>query len=168
MTRELTDSLENYLHAVSELERTRKVARVKDIAEILGVRMPSVTNALQSLGERGYINYAKNSYVTLTESGRRAAGCLTAKQRVMERFLADVLGVRPGNARRMARRMEHIIDCETNRRLIRMLEYFEGQRRSASLMNREDWLDFVRSDDDTIPALCSDWCDQIYQASQQQ
>jgi Mn-dependent DtxR family transcriptional regulator len=85
----------------------------------------------------------------------------------MERFLCDILGVRPANAHFMARRMEHVVDCETNRRLIRMLEYFEGRRRSGEAVDSSEWLEFVRSEDDGIPALCSDWCDQVYQASQQ-
>ena len=52
----LSDSLEDYLEAILELERTNKVARVKDIAEKMGVLKGSVTVALKNLAEKGYVN----------------------------------------------------------------------------------------------------------------
>jgi DtxR family Mn-dependent transcriptional regulator len=166
MSRGLTDSLEDYLHAVAQLERANRVARVKDIADLLGVRMPSVTGALRSLGQRGYINYEKNSFVTLTDVGRRAAGCLTAKKEVVERLLSDVLGVDGARARDMAGRIEHVIDCETNRRMIRLLEYFETRGASAGSLSADDWLDYIGApEDDSVPALCSDWCNRIYRGA---
>ena len=41
--KKLSSSLEDYLEAILKLEQTRRVARTKDIARVLGVKMSSVT-----------------------------------------------------------------------------------------------------------------------------
>jgi DtxR family Mn-dependent transcriptional regulator len=46
---ELTESMENYLEAILELERPHKVARAKDIADKLHIQRDSVTGALKAL-----------------------------------------------------------------------------------------------------------------------
>ncbi len=53
----LTESMENYLEAILNLEKTQKVARVKDIADKLSLQRGSVSGALKSLEEKGLINY---------------------------------------------------------------------------------------------------------------
>ena len=54
----LSESLEDYLEIILALEKVNKVARVKDIAEKMGVLRGSVTGALKNLAEKGLINYA--------------------------------------------------------------------------------------------------------------
>ena len=57
----LTPSLEDYLEAILRLERKNRVARVKDIAVLLNVQMPSVTGALKNRRARERVNSEKNS-----------------------------------------------------------------------------------------------------------
>ena len=64
---ELTSNLEDYLEVIFLLEQEQKSARAKDIADRLGVQRASVTGALQSLSQKGLINYHPYSSVTLTE-----------------------------------------------------------------------------------------------------
>jgi DtxR family Mn-dependent transcriptional regulator len=49
----LSDSLEDYLEIILALEKSNKVARVKDIAGEMGVLRGSVSSALKKLGEKG-------------------------------------------------------------------------------------------------------------------
>jgi DtxR family Mn-dependent transcriptional regulator len=53
----LTSTLEDYLEAIYQISNVNKVARSMDIAEHLKVKRSSVTVALQSLAEKGLINY---------------------------------------------------------------------------------------------------------------
>jgi DtxR family Mn-dependent transcriptional regulator len=69
----LSENLEDYLETILSLEKTNKVARVKDIAEKMGVLRGSVTGALKSLVEKGFINYEPYSYITLTKKGAAIA-----------------------------------------------------------------------------------------------
>ena len=57
MTPQLSESLENYLETILELEKANKVARAKDIADKLNLQRGSVTGALKSLAAAGLINY---------------------------------------------------------------------------------------------------------------
>jgi len=53
----LTPTMEDYLEAIYNLSQEKKAVRVKDIAERLKVKMPTVTNMLKALSERGMIEY---------------------------------------------------------------------------------------------------------------
>jgi len=54
---QLSDSLEDYLEIILALEKQKKVARVKDIAEEMSVLRGSVTSALKNLSSKELINY---------------------------------------------------------------------------------------------------------------
>ena len=70
----LSASLEDYLEAILNLGSENNFARSKDIAQLLGVSRASVTGALRVLKKKGLANYKPYDYVTLTKSGRVAAG----------------------------------------------------------------------------------------------
>ena len=90
---EYSESMENYLEVILELENSNKVARAKDIADRLGINPGSVTGALKNLGEKGLINYAPYSFVTLTPKGKRVAAEITRRHAVLKDFLLNVLGI---------------------------------------------------------------------------
>ena len=69
MKMEISSSLEDYLEAIATIIETNGHAHAKDIAEMLGVTMPSVTNALQALSARGMLVYRSHLPVKLTATG---------------------------------------------------------------------------------------------------
>jgi len=113
----LSPSQEDYLEAVLDLERTGRVARVRDIARRLNVGMSSVSIALRALGERGLVNYDPYQVVTLTERGERLGRLVTRRHEVLQAFLTDVLGIDAALAQSNACRMEHAIDDTVLQRL---------------------------------------------------
>jgi len=54
-TTNLTSNMEDYLEAIMTLQEEQKVARVRDIARQLNVKMPSVTRAVRNLAEKGLV-----------------------------------------------------------------------------------------------------------------
>ena len=64
--------MEDYLEAIFTLSEEKRIVRVKDIAQRLGVKMPTVTNMLKTLGQQGFIDYEKYEYLELTKKGRAA------------------------------------------------------------------------------------------------
>ncbi len=44
----LTSAMEDYLETIFDLDRQKKVVRVKDIAKRLSVKMPTVTSMLKT------------------------------------------------------------------------------------------------------------------------
>ncbi len=73
----LSESLEDYLEIILDLEKTKKVARTKDIAGKMGVKRGTVSGALKSLEEKGLINYKPYNFTTLTQKGARIASAVT-------------------------------------------------------------------------------------------
>jgi DtxR family transcriptional regulator, Mn-dependent transcriptional regulator len=119
----LSESLENYLEVILDLERTQKVARAKVIAERLQIQPGSVTGALKNLGEKGYIHYEPYSYITLTAKGRHRAEEITYRHETLNSFLLNVLQIDPATAEETACRMEHDIDKKTIDRLVRFIDF---------------------------------------------
>lgn len=89
----LTPNLEDYLEAIYNIEQKYNAARVRDIASRLNVRAASVTGALKSLSEKGFINYTPYQYITLTKRGKIQAREIAQKHKLIKRFFIDVLAI---------------------------------------------------------------------------
>ena len=114
----LSASLEDYLETIYHLVEEGRVARVKDIAARLKVRMPSVTGAVRSLAAKGLVEHDPYSYVTLTPKGEKVARELVRRHEVLTRFLTEQLGLGKEAAERNACSMEHAIEPIVLERLI--------------------------------------------------
>ncbi len=135
-THSLSANMEDYLEAVYWLAEKDQVARVKDIAEKLGVSMPSVTGALKNLAAKGLVNYDRYQFITLTEEGKRTAQELARNHEVLREFLVRVLHIPPEEAEENACRMEHAVDDRVLERFVRFLDFVETCPRGGS-----EWLE---------------------------
>ncbi len=113
----LSANMEDYLEAVSFCANDKGVARVSDIRDMLGVKTPSVTGAMKSLAEAGYVRHQPYSGIELTAKGRRAAEDVKKRHAILSRFLRQVLGVNPKTADMDACKMEHAVSRETLEKL---------------------------------------------------
>ncbi len=116
----LSESLEDYLEAIYQLERTSGSARPADIADRLKVSRPSVTGALRALNDRGLVHYAPYAAVALTAAGRKTAAEVARRHGILKEFLERVLSLPAAQAERAACRMEHVLDAEV---LARFLDF---------------------------------------------
>ena len=89
----LSENLEDYLEAIASLEAKNGTARPTDIAIAMSVKKPSVTAALNSLSERGLVEYEKYKPVSLTKDGRAVAVNVRRKHELLKGFFTDFLGV---------------------------------------------------------------------------
>jgi DtxR family Mn-dependent transcriptional regulator len=119
----LSESLEDYLEIILALEKSNKVARVKDIAVEMGVLRGSVTVALKSLGEKGLIHYKPYSFITLTRKGATVAKKIARRHSIIKDFLVNVLQIDDEAAETNACRMEHAMDQAAVERLVRFIEH---------------------------------------------
>ena len=81
----LTPALEDYLETIFELQRSGKVARVRDIAAARNVKAGSVSPAMRRLADLGLIKYRQRDYIDLTEEGEFAARRVMSRHRVLLR-----------------------------------------------------------------------------------
>ena len=128
---ELTPSLEDYLEAILHLVRKARVARVRDIAQRLGVGMSSVSTALKALAQRELVNYDPYQVITLTDRGREVAEEISQRHTVLRRFFVEVLGLDAEMAEANACRMEHAADDALLRRLSRFAEFVRSCPRAG-------------------------------------
>jgi DtxR family Mn-dependent transcriptional regulator len=128
---------EDYLEAIEAIAGKKGYARVKDVADRLGLALSSVTEMFQKLDETGYINYEKYSGVTLTSKGRRIAKRTKEKHEVLRDFLS-VLGVDDQIADEDACKIEHIVNPETLEVLTKFVEFANMPKGGSR------WLDHFR------------------------
>jgi len=142
----LSESLEDYLEVILELERTEKVARAKNIAEKLGVQRGSVTGALKSLEKKKLINYEPYSFITLTKEGAKIAKAITRRHEALKDFFLKVLQVDSKTAEETACKMEHAVDDATYEKLVSFVEYlFQCPRTGPDWI--QSFIDFYNSNE---------------------
>ncbi len=110
---ELTSNMEDYLEVILNLQQEQRVARVKDVAQRLNVKMPSVTGAMKGLAEKGLVNYERYSYLTLTVAGEKIAREIGERHKTFYSFLTDVLKLDHNTAELDACRLEHATSRKT-------------------------------------------------------
>jgi DtxR family transcriptional regulator, Mn-dependent transcriptional regulator len=146
---DLTSAMEDYLEAIYHLEQERRIARVRDIAKRLDVKMSSVSSALKILDSRGFIRYDPHQYITLTDRGIKKAKEIVRKHEVLKRFLMGVLQVEEEIAEDNACRIEHHLDPEVMEKLVRFVEFME-----MCPVDQTRWLDVgAQNCDNCLPCL---------------
>jgi len=103
----LSESMEDYLEAIFEIEQSKHVVRVRDVANKLGVTMPSVNGALKILEVKGLIKHEKYEYIELTDTGASQASKISNSHHTISKFLKDILGVDRETAEHEACKLEH-------------------------------------------------------------
>ena len=129
--------MEDYLEAIFDLDKDKKVVRVKDIAKRMNVKMPTVSSMLKTLNGRGLVNYEKYEYVELTRDGARVGKEMRRRHEVLRQFLTDILNIKPKTADEEACMMEHALSTATLNRLADFMEFIQICPRTG-----DSWLEF--------------------------
>lgn len=107
---ETTDAIQDYAKAIYALEeRHGDVVSTTDLANRLGVTSGSASSMLKRLGGLGLVAHVPYRGVRLTDQGRRVAIDVLRRHRLLERFLADELGVPWDRIHAEAEVLEHVL-----------------------------------------------------------
>lgn len=139
----LTPALEDYLKSIYEITRTEPVARVKDIAKMLNVSLPSVTNALKRLKDLGFVNYEKYGLILLSEEGLKRAEGLEKIHCFLKTFFIELIGVPESDSSQISCKIEHYFEKGTEERVekfINLLMNVKNQGESAC----KDFVTFIQ------------------------
>jgi DtxR family transcriptional regulator, Mn-dependent transcriptional regulator len=105
-----TPAVEDYSKAIFSLEsRTDEPVSTTALAERLGITAGSVSAMLKRLDELGLITHIPYRGVRLTEDGRRIALEVIRHHRLLESYLADVLGMPWDRVHAEAEVLEHVL-----------------------------------------------------------
>ena len=132
----LTSVMEDYLEAIFDLDKEKRVVRVKDIAKRLDVKMPTVSSMLKTLNNRGLVHYEKYEYVELTADGARVGGEMRRRHQILFQFLTDILKIDVQTADEEACKMEHTLSASTLDSLTDFMTFIQTCPRAG-----ETWLE---------------------------
>ena len=119
-TTRLSASLEDYLKEIYLLNLEGQEVRVTDIARSLGISKPSVNRAMNTLKELQLLeHYGK---IILTESGSDMAKNILDTNKIIYRFLTEILDVDEQTAIAEADLMEHDISKGTRKKLKKFIK----------------------------------------------
>ena len=107
---ELSTSTQNYLKAIWSLgEWSAEPVTVSAIAERVGVRLSSVSDAVRKLSEQGLIEHTRYGAIGLSAQGREHALQMVRRHRLLETFLVEVLGYGWEEIHDEAEHLEHAV-----------------------------------------------------------
>ncbi|NQV77584.1 MAG: metal-dependent transcriptional regulator [Lutibacter sp.] len=105
----LSQTEENYLKAIYSIGLSNaKNVNTTLIAENLETKPSSVTDMIQKLAEKEFVNYEKYKGVSLTQKGKKSAVEIVRKHRLWEVFLVNKLNYNWDEVHEMAEQLEHI------------------------------------------------------------
>ena len=133
----ITPTMEDYLEAIFNLSKEKRAIRVRDIARKLDVKMPTVTNMLKTLSERGLINYEKYEYLELTENGSNVGQEIDHRHQILRSFLTNILKIQYAEADEDACKMEHAVSPATLEAFVDFMEFIGNCPRGGA-----SWLDY--------------------------
>ena len=125
MEGKLSSTLEDYLEAIFRLEKAKRTARVRDIAQTLGVSKSTVSAALKSLAGKNLVEYEPYEFILLTPEGREKAATIVMNHYIISHFLQSVLALSRERAERIACEFEHAVDQEVIQRFVCFLAFVE-------------------------------------------
>jgi DtxR family Mn-dependent transcriptional regulator len=118
----LTKSERETLKAMYRLTKAGAEAHTGHLADALGVSPGTVTATVKRLADRGLADHKPYRGVELTPLGRQLAVAAIRRHRIVERFLADMLGYAWNEADRLAGSFEHDLPQEVEDRLFIALD----------------------------------------------
>jgi DtxR family Mn-dependent transcriptional regulator len=116
-----SEQLEEYLESILDIVEKEGIAKTSAIARCMKVAPASVTEALQTLSDKGFVHYEPYKGAYLTDQGREMARKVKRRHRLLEVYLSDVLHISGDNVHDEACKMEHTLSDETECALCKML-----------------------------------------------
>ena len=82
---------QNYLLAIYQISKNKGVARTTDLAKVLKIKSPSVTDMLGKLAKKNLVLYKKYEGARLTPAGLKIAKSQISSQLAFKKFLKRLL-----------------------------------------------------------------------------
>jgi Mn-dependent DtxR family transcriptional regulator len=83
---------ENYLKALFNLANEKGEVSANELSKKLEIKMPTVNSMMKKLADKKLVHYESYKPLKLTEKGKKDAGLIIRKHRLMEMFLVEKMG----------------------------------------------------------------------------
>ncbi len=131
----LTMNQQAYIETIHALCLEHHHAHTKAIAEKLGIKMASVTEAIRNLAEKKLVNYEVRKTITLTALGKRIAEELEKRHEILADFFHNILGCPKKRSEDIACKVEHVIDEALGKRLAEFALFLKHELPESSGRN---------------------------------
>lgn len=118
----ITRSVEDYLETMYSLEQEKGTIRVKDVAKKLGVKPPSVVEAVKKLSRMNLVSSERYGTIKLKDEGFRIGEIISGRHQLIKDFLM-LLGLNEEVAEKDACLMEHVMDVSTLNKFKKFIEF---------------------------------------------
>ena len=118
---------EDYLETIYELLAKTKHVRISDVAEILHVSKPSVTQMIQKLHKDGYIIYKPYTPLDLTRKGKKIALQVASRHSALTEFFT-LLGVPHHIQEKDIHGIEHCLSPVTLKRIKEVTQFLKTKK----------------------------------------
>lgn len=116
-------SVEDCLKTIYAISLNGDAVTTTEVSRRLEIAPASVTEMLQYLAKKGYVEYSAYHGTKLTSVGRQIAEKMTRKHRLLERFLHDLLKLDDAKVHDRANEMEHALSDDAEESLCRLLKH---------------------------------------------
>jgi len=121
-----SSTVENYLKTIylgstGAQGSDARLMPMGQLAAALGVTPGTATTMVKTLADSGLVNYEPYAGVALTRAGRRLAGLVIRRHRLVELFLVQVMGLRWDEVHDEAELLEHVVSDRLIDRMDEML-----------------------------------------------
>ena len=121
---DLSTTAQDYLKVIwAATEWSVTPITVKQLAERMGVRAATVSDAIRRLAEQGLLVHEPYGSIELTDAGRANAVAMVRRHRLLETFLVEVLGYGWDEVHDEAEVLEHAVSDTLIDRIDRRLGY---------------------------------------------
>ncbi len=118
----ITRAMEDYLEVIYWLSKEKGSAKISDISQMMGVRLPSVSEMMKRLKAEELVDYEPYGEVTLTEKGMEVAVKIAARHELLAGFFM-ALGVEKKIAIEDACKVEHDLHPDTLKKLRNFIKF---------------------------------------------
>lgn len=129
---EITHSGAHYLLAIASLTRRSGPPRAADVARYLGVSRAAASLQLHSLQDHGLVESDAGSRLHLTGAGDDLVGRIASKRKVLQVFLAEIVGVPEMTAEVDACKVEHLLSEDSGAGLVRWVRFLRSGHPAAA------------------------------------
>jgi len=119
----ISRAVEDYLKTIYQATREQERVSTSQLARAMNCTAASVTNMLQKLSDLKLVAYEPYQGVQLTVTGKRVALEILRHHRLIELYLAEVLGYSWDKVHEEADRLEHVISEEFEEKIDAALGY---------------------------------------------
>ena len=118
----LTRKAEDYLEAILNITEDKGYVRIKDIANTLNIKPPSVIEMVKKLDNKGFVEYRKYDGIKLTKNGRDIALVIKDRHDTIKAFL-EIIQVPEKIADHDACVMEHELHSITTKQIKNLVNF---------------------------------------------